>query len=273
MTQTIQLRSLASGSTGNAYFVRFGDTRVLVDAGIKLGRIQQGLADLGGLEALDAVVVTHEHHDHIRGLDALLRARPELPVFASSGTLRELSLEGRDTRELRPHRAVALGPQLDITGFRVSHDAAEVLGLRFEGFGAAIGFATDLGTWSEATLGALLDVHTLVLESNHDPELLRRGPYPVFLKRRISGTRGHLSNAQAAALLERVLHNGLQRVVLAHLSETNNTPALAQKHAEEVLAGTLVDLHVADPVAFSPIWTCAGGVPRREKVEQLSLFG
>ncbi|MEZ4459779.1 MAG: MBL fold metallo-hydrolase [bacterium] len=272
MSAPIQIRIIASGSTGNTSIVKFGNTRLLVDAGVPYKRIAAALDAFGGPEGLDGVVITHEHHDHVRGLDQLFRARPDLPVFASAGTFKAMSFEDRDTHVLKPLVPQSFG-DVDITGFRVAHDATEVLGLRFEGFAHTLCYATDLGAWSDQTVAALQGANTLVLESNHDPDLLRRGPYPVFLKRRISGSRGHLSNEQARALLERVAHPGLTRVVLAHLSETNNTPELARRTAEEFLHGSAVSLHVASPDTPSPIWTPTAGVSRRAAVTQLSLFG
>jgi phosphoribosyl 1,2-cyclic phosphodiesterase len=272
MTPSIELRSIASGSTGNAYYVAFGQTRVLVDAGVPYKRLVAGLADVGGVEALDVLVVTHEHHDHVRGLEGLLNARPDLTVFASAGTLKALGLTSQPTSVLKPQVTTNLSDDVEITGFRVSHDAAEVMAIRLEGLGHTAALVTDLGVWTEATVEALAGVNTLVLESNHDPDLLRRGPYPVFLKRRIEGNRGHLSNAQAVALLERVAHPDLRRVVLAHLSETNNTPELARRTAEAFLAGSDVHLHVAAPDQVSPVWKATGGLVRRQKVEQLRLF-
>lgn len=272
MNPPIQIRVLASGSTGNTSVVKFGQTRVLIDAGIPLKRIAAGLKDFGGGDAIDAVVLTHEHHDHVRGLDPFLRDHPNVPIFASAGTLNAMNLQAFDTRVLKPSATTALGPDLDVIGFRVAHDAAEVMGLRFEGLSHTACFVTDLGTWTENTVSALRGANTLILESNHDPELLRRGPYPVFLKRRISGARGHLSNDQARSLLERVAHPSLQRVVLAHLSETNNSPEIAKQTHEQFLAGSQVALDIASPDSPSPIWSPTAGVTRRQPVTQLTLF-
>ncbi len=272
MNHPIKIRTIASGSTGNTSVLKFGESSILVDAGVPFRRISAGLEGLGGVEGLQAIVLTHEHHDHVRGLDLLLKARPDLPVFASAGTLKALDLN-QETHVLRPGISTTVGTQsVDLTGFRVSHDASEVMGLRFESHGHIACFVTDLGTYSDQTVEAVAGAHTLILESNYDAEMLRSGPYPVFLKRRIGGTRGHLSNDQSRALLERVAHNKLQRVVLAHLSETNNTPERAQRTAEAFLAGSNVSLHVAAPSTPSPIWTPAAGVARMAPVTQLSLF-
>jgi phosphoribosyl 1,2-cyclic phosphodiesterase len=273
MNHPIKIRTIASGSTGNTGVLRFGESSILVDAGVPFRRISAGLEGFGGVEGLQAIVLTHEHHDHVRGLELLLKACPNLPVYASGGTLKALNLSDRETHVLRPGVPVTIGSEsVDLTGFRVSHDATEVMGLRFESHGHVACFVTDLGTYSDQTVEAVQGVHTLILESNYDAEMLRSGPYPVFLKRRIGGTRGHLSNDQSRALLERVAHHNLQRVVLAHLSETNNTPERARRTAEAFLAGSNVSLHVAAPSSPSPIWTPAAGVARSAPLIQLSLF-
>ena len=241
----ITIRVLASGSSGNALFLRAGETRILVDAGIPAARIERGLAELGeSADALDAVLLTHEHADHVRGLSGLLAPRPELPVLATRGTRRALeSARGADGRgpvpawggALEAARGLSLG-QLRLRPFPLPHDAAEPVGFRIEAGDRVIGLATDLGTSTPVVERSLAGCSVLVLEANHDLDMLARGPYPPFLKRRVASRQGHLSNAQAASLLSRLAGPALRHVVLAHLSRTNNAPDAALRAVAPALA-------------------------------------
>lgn len=210
---------LGSGSSGNALLVEGSRGPLLVDAGLSWREIEARSARAGlSLSNLRWVLLTHEHTDHVRGL-APLRRRG-VKVAASAGTLRALGIEG-----------TVLSPGLEIEGVRVfpfpiSHDAREPVGLRLEVNGTRVGIATDLGQITDAVLSGLSGCHTVVLEANHDVSLLLSGPYPWSLKLRILGPEGHLANEETGRAI-RLLGNGLQQVILAHLSEENNTPALA----------------------------------------------
>lgn len=238
MDDLVTIRVLASGSSGNALFIRVGQTRLLVDAGISLRALEAGLAgvdeELGGL---DALLLTHEHNDHVRGLERLLRKNPPTTVVTTRGTREALDFEWPEATTWRPIEAgggFGIG-DVEFTVFETVHDAAEPIGFRLDAPGFSLGFATDLGFWTDDVAEALMGCRVLMVESNYDAQMLQNGPYPRFLKRRISSSKGHLSNDQAGALLRRVAHDDLESVVLTHLSEKNNDPDLAVRQAVKSL--------------------------------------
>ncbi|HMN21090.1 MAG TPA: MBL fold metallo-hydrolase [Ottowia sp.] len=237
----LRFRSLASGSAGNATLVEASDgpgrrTRVLVDCGLGWRQLQASLAALGLVPAdLDAIFLTHEHGDHV-GCAPSVSARHGVPVWASAGTRAALD----DQQPTAAFRAAADGVAITIGAlqlqpFTVPHDAREPLQLRCTDGARSLGILTDLGHVTPHALAQLADCHALMLESNHEPELLARSSYPEFLKRRIAGAHGHLSNGQAAAALALLRHDRLSVVVAAHLSERNNLPALARRAFADVL--------------------------------------
>lgn len=234
----IRLRTLASGSSGNSTFLRVGEARILIDAGISYGRIQEGLRSMGeSVESLSALVLTHAHGDHICGLEELARRHRDLPIMATEETAQACGGAkewGAQSRMLRAGEAVMV-EGLKILPFATEHDAPGSLGFRFEGAGFALGFATDLGRYTPQIVEALRGCQVLLVESNYDEELLQWSPYPAFLKRQIAGPGGHLSNRQCASLLKEIAGPELERVLLLHLSEKNNRPALALLAAEEAL--------------------------------------
>ena len=237
----LRFRSLASGSAGNATLLEADDglrrTRVLIDCGLGLRQLTARLAAEGlALTDLDGVFITHEHGDHLGCARSLMR-RHGVPLWTSAGTAR--SLDTPDAGAARP-RLVRAGETFAIGGiefhpFAVPHDAREPLQLRCTDGARSLGVLTDLGHVTPQVLDALAGVHALLLESNHDSELLARGDYPDFLKRRVGGTHGHLSNAQAAAALTALGHAQLTTVVAAHLSERNNRPELVRQRFAAVL--------------------------------------
>lgn len=232
----LRLASLGSGSKGNGTLVRAGDLVVLVDCGFTLRDTEQRLARHGLTPAdLSAVLVTHEHGDHVRGAGALAR-KHGTPLYSSFGTARAVSgrpagFQNTDWHEVRPGRAFRLG-DLTVTPVTVPHDALEPCQYRFGWQGRELGVLTDLGSLTPHVVDAYRECDALVLECNHEPDLLAGGPYPPSLKRRVGGNLGHLSNQQAATLLGHCNVDRLQHLVLSHLSEQNNTPehALAQVH-------------------------------------------
>lgn len=235
----IQLKTLASGSSGNATFVRMGQTRLLIDAGISYRRLRQGLESLGeSFDALTALVITHEHGDHVNGVDVLLERHPRLVVYATAGTeaaCRESGKLSSSAETIEAGRPFWLG-QVEVSPFCTSHDARESVGFRFDAPGFSLGFATDLGRFTPEVVDAIAGCRALVVEANYDEQMLRQGPYPAFLKRRIAGAGGHLSNDQARRLLGEVAGPGLHSVVLCHLSEKNNSPQKAVAAARHGLA-------------------------------------
>lgn len=234
-----ELTVLASGSRGNCAWLRRGRLSVLIDAGISARRIVALLREAGGDPAgLAAVLVTHEHGDHVAGLRTLTR-RFDVPLVANAATRRALApLVGPQARwqEFETGDAIDLGGLL-IRSFPVPHDAAEPVGFLVESDEGRIGYATDLGHVPDDVSDALADCDALVFEANHDREMLREGPYPWITKRRVSSEVGHLSNEHAAAELARIVTTRTRTIVLAHLSQTNNDPALACSEVEAALAG------------------------------------
>jgi phosphoribosyl 1,2-cyclic phosphodiesterase len=226
---------LGSGSEGNGLVVEAGSTRVLMDCGFGLGDSVARLARLG-LEPGDlaGIVVTHEHSDHIGGVGRLAR-KHGLPVWLTAGTLAMAQdLDGVAVQVIDSHAPFALDG-LEIQPYPVPHDAREPVQYVFGDGDRRLGVLTDTGCGTPHIEAMLTGVDALVLECNHDAEMLENGPYPVSLKRRVGGRFGHLENGQSAALLATLKHDRLQCVVAAHVSKKNNTDALAQR----ALAGVL----------------------------------
>ncbi len=219
---------LASGSKGNAIFVDTGSSRILVDAGLSAGEILKRLAGVGveGTE-LDAVLISHEHTDHIRGAGALCR-KLKIPLLLSYPTCREISISLRkiDVVEFESGYPFMFKDML-IDPFPITHDACDPVGFSIECRDGKIGIATDLGIATRLIKEKLRGSRILVLESNHDEEMLLNGPYPWHLKQRIKSRHGHLSNTESTQLLEEIIHPELEGLFLAHLSEVNNDPVIA----------------------------------------------
>jgi phosphoribosyl 1,2-cyclic phosphodiesterase len=245
--------SLGSGSSGNAMVVEASSgittTRVLLDCGFSLRELELRLARAGlQIDDLDAVLVTHEHGDHAGCLLRLLACHA-LTVFTSRGTWQAVTRKGEAPTPrawAQDGQALAVG-DLQVLPYAVPHDAREPLQFRFSDGQAHLGVLTDIGASTPQVEQALQGLDALVLESNHDPELLAASSYPWPLKARIASDHGHLSNPQSAALLRRCLHPGLQQVVAAHLSERNNRPALAQQALAEARGCLAREITVADP--------------------------
>lgn len=229
---------LASGSRGNAVLVDVANTRLLIDAGLSAREICRRLESVGvAPESLDALLVTHEHSDHIRGLGPLVR-RLQLPVYIHTDVVGVLKDVGDPERvnEFDEKTGFRAG-QLAVKAFPVTHDACSPVGFRISTPLGEIGIATDLGIATRLVAEQLRSCRVLVLESNHDEEMLRDGPYPWQLKQRVRSKHGHLSNRDSSALLGQLMWDGLDAVLLAHLSETNNCPDLARAVAKATIAG------------------------------------
>ncbi len=250
---------LASGSSGNSVWVRGGGVEILVDCGLAARNLGRRLGEVGGdLRDVEAVVCTHAHIDHVAGA-AVLARRHGLAVHATPATLSRIP--GDPPRSsLRPlplTGTVTIGG-LSVHTLATLHDAPESVALVISDGQTRLGIATDLGQPTAALVRALSRVDGLVLEANHDLEMLVTGPYPEQLKRRIRSRVGHLSNQQSAELIGRLLHPGLQHLTLAHLSEQNNLPDKARRAVEPALGGSRVTLAVAEqhrplaPVALGP---------------------
>ena len=229
----MRLCSIASGSSGNCIYVGTDTTHVLVDVGISRKRTEEGLNSLGICPGeLDAIFVTHEHSDHISGLGVFSR-KYNVPIYATPKTLDAIrgcrSLGAIDDGLFQTVKADESFTIKDMTvnPMRISHDAAEPVAYRFSYGKQKIGVITDLGTYNDYTIESLRGMDALLLEANHDVNMLQVGPYPYPLKQRILGDRGHLSNENSGRLLSRLLHDKLQYIVLGHLSKENNLPELA----------------------------------------------
>jgi len=249
---------LGSGSRGNAIYVSDGITSILIDAGFSAREIDRRMRQRGLDPArLSAILVTHEHTDHVRGIERLVR-RHRLPVYLTAGTRREAAA----LNELPEIHPFACGRDfrintLAVRPFSISHDAADPAGFTIGANGSRIGIATDLGQVTALVCEHLRGCRLLIVEANHDPEMLMNGPYPWFLKQRIRSRTGHLANQETGRLLADILNPGLERVVLAHLSETNNTPEKALGAMAALFAGTPVRFDAASQGDPSPLLTLA----------------
>ncbi len=235
---SLNICSLASGSSGNCYMVAAGETALLVDAGISGRQIRERLAFLGrGCEEIAAVLVTHEHSDHVKGLPALIRMQKK--ICASRLTLEALGLsEDAGICGFEPGETFDIG-DIRVESFRISHDAADPVGYSFSADGKCICIISDTGCVGEEIKGFIRKSDILVLEANHDENVLKLGPYPWWLKQRILGEKGHLSNTAAAEALSEVISSEESRkrriVLLAHLSRENNFPEMAKTTVENIL--------------------------------------
>ena len=238
---------LASGSRGNAIYVSDGITSILIDAGLSGIEIERRLKCRGiSPENFSAIVVTHEHTDHILGVGVLSR-RYHIPVYLSGDTKRAAEPETGKLFQIvdfEPGRTFAVR-SLMLHPFTLSHDAEDPVGLTLSGNGKKIGIATDMGFATGLVKDHLQECTLLVIEANHDIQMLEEGPYPWPLKQRIQGRQGHLSNVQSRDLLKEIRHRGLAHVVLAHLSETNNTPEKALRTIEGSVDSRFTRIDVA----------------------------
>jgi len=232
--------TLMSGSSGNALYVETPETKVLIDAGKSGKALTQALEEASGSspQDLDALLISHEHRDHVLGAGVLAR-RYHLPVYATEGTWEEMNTQIGKLQEEQRHyinknQTLELG-DLKIEVFSISHDARDPIGFLLSHGRKRLGIATDSGVFTSYMAKALHNVDCLVLEANHDPELLKNGPYPWPLKQRISGEKGHLSNQGAGEALLKTLGDKTKQVVLAHLSAENNRPELALQTVEKTL--------------------------------------
>lgn len=251
----MRIQVLSSGSKGNLLFLESENTRLLVDVGLSCKQAEKRLSMVGvDPETIDAVLVTHEHIDHIAGISVLSR-RYRLPVWVVESAWRAIHGRNPDwflVKTFNPGESFRLG-DITVKPFRVSHDAADPVAYCFQNGRTVFGMATDLGHAPDGVAEDLADANLLMLESNHDTDMLENGPYPWFLKARISSVKGHLSNSQSGGLLKRLIHPGLGGVILAHLSEENNRPELARMEAERVLEEAGADLPVYVAEQHAPI--------------------
>src|SRR5580700_1327293 len=233
---------LASGSAGNAAFLSTSKTRVLIDAGLSVKELTRRLAEIGEKpEDLDAVLITHEHSDHIAGLVRLVRSRAKkgkaTPVFVSRLTAPTIDWEETESPPVEQFQAGSgwMVGNVAVQSFTIPHDAVDPVGFCFHAEGVKIGIATDLGYMPDSIKIHLRRVQMLLLESNHDVEMLRVGPYPWSVKQRVLSRNGHLSNAHTCDYLEQDMDSGVQTLILGHLSEFNNHPEIVRMGAAQSL--------------------------------------
>ncbi|MCI9209804.1 MAG: MBL fold metallo-hydrolase [Eubacterium sp.] len=229
----MELCSIASGSSGNCVMAGDGRSHLLIDAGISGRRIERGLQELGHKTSeMKAILVTHEHIDHISGIGVLAR-KYSIPIYATEGTKQAVlhtktvgSIDPDLFHTIVPNETFRIG-DLEIIPIRISHDAADPVAYKIRSNGTSAAVVTDLGRFDHEIIEHLRGLHLLLLEANHDVNMLQTGPYPYFLKQRIFGDRGHLSNELCGQLLGKILHDQFRAVMLGHLSKENNFPELA----------------------------------------------
>lgn len=246
----MRIAVLASGSGGNAVLVEERGTKVLIDCGVSLRQLQRRARAVGvTLEGLAAVLLTHEHTDHVQGVPVLSR-HVDAPVVATRGTAEALAGFAEVEPGLAAGRPWRVG-SLEFVPVAASHDAREPVGFVIESDSGRTALLTDTGELPSEAIRALAGCRALLLETNHDPDLLRYGRYPWPLKQRIASATGHLSNQQARGAIEALCHGGLEVVVAMHLSQENNRPELARREIGRPLAGSTVRVAVASQ--FEPL--------------------
>lgn len=248
---TLRFASLGSGSKGNALIVQVAETIVMMDCGFGLAETEARLARAGLMpDDLDAILVTHEHSDHIGGVASFAR-KHKLPVWLTHGTAKVFnkgSLSNALINFVDPHEAFSVG-NIEVTPYFVPHDACEPVQYVFSDGSARLGVLTDTGSITAHIENTLSGCDALVLECNHDLDMLMRGPYPASLKQRVAGKFGHLDNVTAASLLAGIDCSRLKHIFAAHLSQHNNLPALATAALAGVLGCSTGWIGIAEQVS------------------------
>lgn len=232
---------LFSGSSGNCIYLKYGDEEILVDAGVSYKRICTALNSIGSdISKIKAVLVTHEHSDHIKALDVLSK-HTDIPIYINSKSANAFNCCADEL--FCSHAVIADGGEsitfdsFEANVFSTPHDSAGSTGYHFTlSNGERFGIATDIGHLTEEIKDFLTGCSHVIIESNHDIDMLKNGPYPYVLKQRILSDRGHLSNDACSSFLPHLVEKGTKKIVLAHLSEENNTPSLAYRTCAECLA-------------------------------------
>ena len=251
---------LASGSTGNAFYIESEKERLLVDAGLSGKKLDQLFAKIDrNPKDLTGILVTHEHSDHIKGLGIFAR-KYQLPIYANEKTWKAMDGQigkiSTDQKFIFRMGEVKTFGDLDVESFGVSHDAAEPMFYVFHHEGKKVALVTDLGYVSERIKKTVEAADAYIFEANHDVEMLRMGRYPWNVKRRILGDSGHVSNEDCGLALSEVIDNNTKRVYLAHLSLDNKMKDLARMSVDNILRerGIVMDLHDTDPEEPTPLY-------------------
>lgn len=244
----ITVHTLASGSEGNCMVLSAGKVHLLVDAGISVRRVVAGLASIGLKPAeLSAIVVSHEHSDHIKGVQPLAE-KFDLEVYGIGYAAGHMMMDWKPLFEnirVLPEYGNRYIGDVNVLTFPTSHDASDSTGFRFDWRGSSVGVLTDTGYVTQEAEQVLLGTPLVILESNYDERMLREGPYPVFLKKRIAGEKGHLSNTDAAAFARKLAESGTKQIVIAHVSKENNTEELIMEAMHKALEGFDVEVTIA----------------------------
>ena len=248
----MKIAVFASGSGGNCMLLSYKDTNILIDAGISMRRVESSLRNLGlAVSDIGGVLITHEHSDHISGLKMLLKHHG-INILAPrtvANRLRGILPEAEDYITVLPVGETFKLGSFAVKAFHTPHDTDESVGYRVEG-GGSFAIATDMGCVTQEVMQGLSGADTVLVESNHDVNMLCDGPYPVYLKRRILSNHGHLSNVDCAKLVRALAERGTRRVILGHLSRENNRPGLAMVESGQALMGSAVQLFCA------PVFGC-----------------
>lgn len=227
---------LSSGSKQNCFYVESGDTAILIDIGIPFGVLTDFLREAGGsLEKIKALFITHEHWDHIQGLRSFLKNTRNIPVYMEEFSRKSARLKLPDHRQIIHDEPVGLDG-LTVVPFQVSHDAANTFGFAVKEGDSALVLASDIGSYDAETLKYFKNARAIAIESNYDQEMLKMSHYPAYLKRRIHGKNGHLSNGDAVEFLSKTVTRHTRNVFFLHLSENNNSVSIVEK---------LIDSHLA----------------------------
>lgn len=238
----MRMMSIASGSSGNCTFVEQNDTVILVDAGISLKRIEEGLnaAERTGRD-ISGILITHEHNDHIKGLGVLLR-KYDIPVYTTEGTIKGISAcrnmgkyDGSLFREVGKNDIISIG-DIEVRFHPISHDAREPVCFSFHAGSSKAVVATDIGCYDDNLSQFLMNSDCMLIEANHDVHMLEVGPYPYELKRRILGEFGHLSNDSSGKLIKSLLNDHIKGLMLGHLSKENNFEELAYETVKQEIS-------------------------------------
>ena len=231
----MKICSLSSGSKGNCLYIESEYTRILIDLGLSAHQIKERLEEIKiPADSINAIILTHSHTDHVRGTGTFSR-RFNTPIYAHPDTLDDISYLIKQNEPIKPWRDSFYINDLHVTPFQLSHDAFPTYGYLISDGNKKIGICTDLGIVTHTVIEHLQQANFLIIESNHDSEMLRNGPYPIELKERIISRVGHLSNCDTGELLKELLNGRVNQIVLTHLSEENNTPELARETVIEYI--------------------------------------